>query len=439
MKRIISLFLCVLTLFSLCITPVMASDVIGGVDAPMAEDVSVSAYAAFVMDMETGEVLYDHDAYEHNSPASTTKIMTAYLCLKYGDPDDMVTVKSSAFSDLNERASTGGLVVGEEMTVYRLLQALLVVSASEAANVVAEYICDTREEFVELMNEEASALGCENTNFVNCHGLPRSEHYTCARDLAIIANAAMKYDVFREIVGSAKTTMAATNKHTEQRITSTNGLLPGSSNPLYNYENAIGVKTGHTSVAGYCLVSAANTDDQEIMCVVMGCGTREASFAQSIKLFDWAYENYEILTWEAPDGNKPNLAEVPEAPEYEDLPESLQEEESSLMEEEASLLEADASLLEAEVSLAETPAPVESSVPTSAPEAAPETSPEASPEASPEVTPETQDKSALLTTMMPVVLCFAVALLLLLTLLIVLIVLLCKRSREKKRKKNRKR
>ena len=296
MKRLSALLLMVLFTLSTVILPVCASDQLNENDSPMAKPISVSARAAILINMDTGETLYEYDADEQNYPASTTKVMTAYLCLKYGDPKDTVTVSSSAFSNISERASRGGLVVGETMTVHRLLQALLVVSASEAANVVGEYISGTHEEFVDLMNEEAQALGCTGTHFANCHGLPNPNHYVTARDMAIIATAAMQYEEFRNIVGSAVTTMEKTNKHGEQVITSTNGILPGSSYPDYNYEYAIGIKTGHTEPAGYCLISAADKDGLRLLCVIMGCSTRIDSFSQTIKLYNWGYENYDLLT-----------------------------------------------------------------------------------------------------------------------------------------------
>lgn len=296
MKRLPALVLVFLFMLSTVILPVCASDTLNENDSPMAERITVSAKAAILINMDTGETLYEYDADEQNYPASTTKVMTAYLCLKYGDPKDTVTVSSSAFSNISQRASTGGLVVGETMTVHRLLQALLVVSASEAANVVGEYISGTHEEFVNLMNEEAQALGCTGTHFANCHGLPNPDHYVTARDMSIIATAAMQYEEFREIVGSAVTTMEKTNKHGEQVITSTNGILPGSSYPNYYYEYAIGIKTGHTEPAGYCLISAADKDGLRLLCVVLGCGSRTSSFDQTIKLYNWGYENYDLLT-----------------------------------------------------------------------------------------------------------------------------------------------
>ena len=298
MKRLLSFVLCsVLVLLSLSPICSASSGQLVETDEPVAEPISVSAYAATVIDMKTGRTLFEYDADEQNYPASTTKVMTAYLCLKYGDPDDIITVSEDAFSDISAMASTGGLVVGETMTVRRLLKALLVVSASEAANVVGEYISGSHEEFVNLMNEEAQALGCTGTHFANCHGLPNSEHYTTAHDMALIAQAAMQYEVFREIVGSAITTMEATNKSSATTLQSTNGILPGSSYTEYNYPYAIGIKTGHTSAAGFCLISAAVKDDMELLCVIMGCPSRVSSFAQTISLYDWAFENYDSLTY----------------------------------------------------------------------------------------------------------------------------------------------
>ena len=326
MKRLLALLLS-LVLMAGFLVPAAAGDLLIEQDAPAADDISVTAYAAYLMDMDTGVTLYQYKADEKNYPASTTKIMTAYLCLKYGDPKDIVTVKSSAFEDLSQAASTGNLVVGETMSVHRLLQSLLVVSASEAANVVAEYISGSREKFVDLMNQEAQELGCTGTHFANCHGLPNSDHYTTARDLAIIAQAAMEYEEFREIVGSAVTTLAATNVHGTQQITSTNGVLPGSSYPSYSYPYAIGIKTGHTSVAGYCLVSAADKDGRRLLCVVMGCGSRTASFSQTVRLFEWGYENYDALTYgmDVPDPELPDESDNQDSTLEEAEPMSVQE------------------------------------------------------------------------------------------------------------------
>ena len=397
MKRLLALLLSMVLMAGFMV-PAAASDMLIEQDAPAADDISVTAYAAYLMDMDTGVTLYEYKADEKNYPASTTKIMTAYLCLKYGDPKDMVTVQSSAFADLSQAASKGNLVVGETMSVHRLLQSLLVVSASEAANVVAEYISGSREEFVKLMNEEAQELGCTGTHFANCHGLPNSEHYTTARDLAIIAQAAMEYEEFREIVGSAVTTLEATNVHGTQKITSTNGVFPGSSYPSYSYPYAIGIKTGHTSVAGYCLVSAADKDGRRLLCVVMGCGSRTASFSQTIRLFDWGYDNYDALTYGI---------DVPDP----DLPDESDNQDSMLEEEEEPEL----------ISVQETPVPSPTQTILEVPAAS---------AAVQELTPAPSTSPAVNTSiMLPIFLVLIIAALLIVVLLVVLVVLLIRRRR----------
>ena len=396
MKRLLALLLSMVLMLGL-IVPASASDMLIEQDAPAADDISVTAYAAYLMDMDTGVTLYEYKADEKNYPASTTKIMTAYLCLKYGDPKDMVTVHSSAFEDLSQAASTGNLVVGETMTVHRLLQALLVVSASEAANVVAEYISGSREKFVELMNQEAQELGCTGTHFANCHGLPNSDHYTTARDLAIIGQAAMEYEEFRDIVGSAVTTLAATNVHGTQTITSTNGVLPGSSYPDYSYPYAIGIKTGHTSVAGYCLVSAADKDGRRLLCVVMGCGSRTASFSQTTRLFNWGYDNYDALTYgiDVPD---------PDLPDESDNQDSLLEEEPEML----------------SVQEPVAPSPTQKVLEVPAPSATLEPEPSPSPSTAP---------AAGTGALVPILMVLIISALLIVVLLVVLIILLIRRRR----------
>lgn len=395
MKRIFTAILSVVLLISNCLPPTMATDTIVENDIPAAEDISVSAYAAYLMDMDTGMMLYEYNGDDTNYPASTTKVMTAYLCLKYGDPEDTVTVSSNAFSDLSQQASKGGLVVGETMTVHRLLQALLVVSASEAANVVAEYVSGSRDDFVELMNQEAEELGCTGTHFANCHGLPNYNHYTTAHDMALIAQAAMGYQEFRDIVGAAVTTMEATNKHGVQIITSTNGLLPGSSYPDYSYKYAIGVKTGHTSVAGYCLVSAADKDGKELLCVVMGCGSRTSSFTQSKNLLEWGYDNYEALTY----GQK--VAD-PSLPDEDNVDSLLEEAEDSEYIEEVAPSQV---VLEVPVSNDNTPSVIDSS-------------------------PTSENVFTQLTgDMLPVVLCLSFAVLFFLILIVILVVVVIRRKR----------
>ena len=233
----------------------------------------------------------------------------------------MVTVSETAIDAIPSTASQWGLVPGEELSVHQLLQLMLVVSASEATTVAAEYVAGDIESFVDMMNERAEELGCTGTHFVNTHGFPNSEHYSTARDLSKIAMEAMKYEEFREIVATAVTEIEPTNYSRAYSITSTNGLLPGSRYPEYDYPYAIGIKTGHTSYAGFCLVSAADKDGLRLLSVVMGTPSRESSFAQTIELFEWGYENYDLLNYGKEPKSGPAMVDpntLPEAPDEED-------------------------------------------------------------------------------------------------------------------------
>ena len=321
MNRVLRSLLLLLICLLLCFTPVLAAGTVTEQDAPVAEDLFLNAYSAILLNMDTGEVLYEYNADEQNYPASTTKIMTALLTLENGDPEDMVTVSSTAIDAIPSTASQWGLVPGEELTVHQLLQVMLVVSASEATTVAAEYVAGDIESFVEMMNERAQELGCTGTHFVNTHGFPNSDHYTTARDLSKIALEAMKYEEFREIVATAVTEIEPTNYSHSYSITSTNGLLPGSRYPEYDYPYAIGIKTGHTSYAGFCLVSAADKDGLRLLSVVMGTPSRESSFAQTIELFEWGYDNYDILNYGKTPEEGPAIVDpstLAEAPDEED-------------------------------------------------------------------------------------------------------------------------
>ena len=181
--------------------------------------------------------------------------MTCYLALQYLDVNAYVTIPDGIHSGMSAGASTANLKAGEELTVYQLLQCLMIVSANEAANAVAILVSSSVPDFVDLMNQEAEALGCTNTHFANTNGLHDEDHYTCARDLAIITRAAMAYDDFLTICGTAQVEIPATNLSDARTLDTTNYFLSGSTHPEYAYEGAYGVKTGFTTPAGYCLVA----------------------------------------------------------------------------------------------------------------------------------------------------------------------------------------
>lgn len=281
-------------------------------------DYSAEAKAALLIELNSNTVLYAQNADDRLYPASLTKIMTCLIALERGNLDDVVTVSSNAFFDLDVAGSNVGLQTGEQLTLRELLYCALVASANEACNVIAEYIAGDVAAFVELMNEEAAALGCKDTHFANAHGLHEPEHYTTARDLAIIARVAWQNETFREIANTTVYTVPPTNLSDERVLATTNYLISTATTDAYYYSKASGVKTGYTSYAGRCLISTADNGKLSLLSVVLGAETTEdengravlGSFVETKKLFEYGFDNFvytKVLSVNAP------LAQVPVA------------------------------------------------------------------------------------------------------------------------------
>lgn len=256
------------------------------------------AQSALVMDLASGRVLYSKNIDDRVFPASTTKIMTGILALEMGNMTDNVTATYEALKTITLEDSHMGILIGENLTMEQLVKGMLVYSANDAANVIAIQLAGSIEGFVDMMNQKAQELGMTGTHFVNPCGSHDDNHYTTARDLAILAKYAMKNEAFREIVKMPVYKIPATNKyHSERILVNTNLFLGTSRSTYYYYPPAIGIKTGHTSQAGYCLVSAASYNDTELLAVVMNCknaDTKEQaySYIDSKSLFDFGFDNY---------------------------------------------------------------------------------------------------------------------------------------------------
>lgn len=261
--------------------------------------------AALLLEKHSGQVLYEYDADERNYPASLTKIMTCLLALENGKLDDVVTVTPTALQGLDAAGSSAGLLPGEELTLLELLYCVMISSANEACNVVAEHIGGSIPAFVELMNARAAELGCQDTHFVNPHGLHDEDHYSTARDLSLITMEAIKYDIFCEITNTAYYQLPATNLHEERNLYTTNQLIVESGTNQYYYSKASGIKTGFTTPAGRCLISTADNGNLQTLAVVMGAETElneaetewvQRSFPECINLFEYGFKNYKIET-----------------------------------------------------------------------------------------------------------------------------------------------
>ncbi len=256
------------------------------------------AQTALLMDMQSGRVLYSKNLDDRVYPASTTKIMTGIIALETGNMEDVVTAPYEAIKDITLEDSQIGILVGENLTMEQLMYAMLVQSANDAANVIAVHLAGSMDAFVEQMNQKAQELGMTGTHFANPCGSHDDNHYTTTRDLAKLAKYAMKNEQFREIVKTAIQKIPPTNKYSlERTLVNTNLFLSTARSTYYYYPLAIGIKTGHTSQAGYCLVSAAAYNDTELMAIVMNCNdvdTKEQaySYIDTKALFNFGFDNY---------------------------------------------------------------------------------------------------------------------------------------------------
>ncbi len=297
MKKIISLFLTVLLLLS----PVF----IIPSSAAYNSELETSADIVLLLSLDDGTVIFDKNAEKVTAPASLTKITTAVLTIENcPDLDVTVTVPSYCITLLNGTGSSmAGLKAGEEVTVRELLYCMLVKSANEAANILADYIGGgSIESFVSMMNSFASNLGCQNTHFVNAHGLDAEGHYTTANDLALIVKHALTLPVFMEIADTYSYKMPATNLSKERNFISTNWMI----NPnfkTYYYEYIHGIKTGTTSGAGHCVIAKASKDGYNYLCIVMGAPAVDVTgdghedncaFLDCKKLCKWAFDHIRL-------------------------------------------------------------------------------------------------------------------------------------------------
>ena len=234
---------------------------------------AITAEAAVVMDLDTGQVLYGKGEHERRPPASLTKVMTGYLAGKQFQAQQWITVSETA-------ASTGesslNLKTGDVLTFDALLHGALMKSANDACVALAEYMDGTEKNFVQNMNLQACLLGCKDTNFCNSNGLPAEGHYSSAYDLALMTRAAMQNETFAAIVQKQQY-MVHWQDGRQLLVRNTNRLLR-------EYPGAIGVKTGTTNEAGQCLIAVAEKAGKRVIVVVLKSKNR---FYDAVALLDY--------------------------------------------------------------------------------------------------------------------------------------------------------
>lgn len=266
--------------------------------------------ALLLVNQDTGVVVYEKNADERLEPASLTKIMTYLVVCKH--VEDLKNTKTTVSQDvitqlLGTGSSVSGVIAGEELTIYELLNLMMVPSGNDAALVLAEYVGGGDvQKFVDMMNEEAEALGCQDTHFMNPHGLHDDQHYTTARDMYLITQEAMKQPYFMDITNQLYYTLRATNKSEEPRtVYTTNRMLnQNADGGQYYYRYCRGIKTGSHDEAGYCVITTAVREDlgYNYLCVAMNCPEYTESgetnvhgeMIDSKNLYEWAFNNLSL-------------------------------------------------------------------------------------------------------------------------------------------------
>lgn len=301
MKKIFSILL---------ITVILISSVFGLNANAAYDDVmeSLNLYSdcALLVSSDNSEVIFEKNAGKQTPPASLTKIITSIVVLENcSNLETMVTVPESCIKELDGTGSSlGGLKAGETISVYNLLSCLLIQSANEAATTLADFISGgDRAAFVAKMNETAKKLGCNNSHFVNPHGLDDENQYVTAEDMVKFILYALEFPAFKEIIGRTSYVLPETNLQDSRTIHNTNYLM-NSAYKDYYCKYVKGGKTGSTSIAGRCVVSIASKDGYNYVGVALnsvfedvdGDGVNEnGAFLDSKKMFEWAFKNIELV------------------------------------------------------------------------------------------------------------------------------------------------
>lgn len=245
----------------------------------------VAADSAVLMDGKTGEILYSKNMNTAYPPASTTKIMTALLVLENCKLDDIVTIGKKP---PNTEGNNICLIVEEQFTVKDLLYALILESANDCANALAEHISGSVENFALKMNERAKELGCKNSNFVNPNGLYHKYHKSSARDMALIMRELIKYKEFTEIATTMSYSIPATNKTVRERLIPNRNKLLIKNSGVY-YEGCIGGKTGYTIQSKHSYVAGAVRGNSELI-VALVHDQEKKFYEDTIKLFNFGFK-----------------------------------------------------------------------------------------------------------------------------------------------------
>ncbi len=261
-----------------------------------------SAKAAVLVESSTGKALCGLNENSRMPIASVTKIMTLLIAAENIE-DRKLSFSDTAVCSAHANSMDGSVIwleTGEEMAVGDLIKSIVIASANDACVMLAEHIAGTEEKFVAMMNKKASELGMTNTHFVNCVGYDDENHYSSARDIAVMAAELRKYNYYDEFL-MTRLDSVRTGTSRETQLLNTNKLIT-------SYNGITGLKTGTTDAAGCCFCGTAKRGNMELTAVVLGCATDEDRFTAARSLLDYGFDNFERVT------PRPEISELTEIP-----------------------------------------------------------------------------------------------------------------------------
>ena len=280
MKKIMSMIVAFAIVLS-CTTVTFAKD---------QATLNLASKSAVLMDVGSGQVLYEKNSHEKLPPASVTKVMTLLLI---SEALDSGKIKLTDKVQISERASEMGgsqifLEPGEIQSVENLIKGIAVASGNDACVAMAEYVGGSEEAFVKMMNDKAKELGMKNTNFVNTNGLPVENHYTTANDIALMSKELLKHESMHKYLTTWMDEVIVGKKQAKIGLANTNKLVR-------HYQGATGVKTGFTQEAKYCLSASAKRGDTHLVAATLGAATSKERFADAASLLNYGFANYESV------------------------------------------------------------------------------------------------------------------------------------------------
>ena len=287
MKQLSRRFLLFLLLFSF----LFQTTAYASTDWP--QEVALESDAGIVMDADSGAVLYGKNIHLPYAPASITKVLTALIVLERCSMDETVTFSQNAVYNVESNSSSAGYDTGDTASVEDCLYALLLKSANESANALAEHVAGTTEEFAVLMNEKAAELRCQDSHFANPSGLNDDEHYVSAYDMALITRAAFEIPEFEKIVSTTYYHLPPNKQNPEgQGISPGNKMIKKNWPEQYRPE-VIGGKTGYTSIALNTLVNGAKQGDTRLITVILHSNSTQ--YDDTKRLLDFGFSNFQSV------------------------------------------------------------------------------------------------------------------------------------------------